>query len=288
MKVTIIIPTYNRSGLISNTLRSIQNQSFDDWECLIVDDHSTDNTAQIIDSFSEIDCRFKYMKNTNKKGACGARNTGLNASKGEYIVFFDSDDIMARDHLKYKIDIFLTKPTIDVVTSFTHVLNKDGEIIDVFTWQTHGLIFQNLIKGLTYVDTNSAMIRKSKINDIRWDECLVSYQEWDFHLALSKAGLMYYQSWEFLTSYYRRGEDTISSDTKNDAKGRLYIYLKWYDYFSNELGPNRFFDRILGIKNWEIIILELSPLFISNTETINVLLFQLKLYKYKKKFRLIY
>ena len=94
--VTIIMATYNRAHFIIETLKSIQNQTFKDWECLIIDDGGTDNTQEVITNFLEEDKRFQYLKRESnyQKGLPGCRNYGLDLSKGDYIIFFDDDDVV--------------------------------------------------------------------------------------------------------------------------------------------------------------------------------------------------
>ena len=107
-KVTIIMATYNRAHFIVETLHSIQNQTFKDWECLIIDDGGNDNTLEAIQSIIDRDQRFSFFKRTgkHKKGLPGCRNYGLNIAKGEYIIFFDDDDIVHPDNLKTCIEVF--------------------------------------------------------------------------------------------------------------------------------------------------------------------------------------
>lgn len=93
---TIIMATYNRAGVISSCLNSIQNQTAEDWECIIIDDGSTDSTKERVHEFVQKDGRFKYFgrRSTYRKGLPGCRNMGLDLAKGNNIVFIDDDDIV--------------------------------------------------------------------------------------------------------------------------------------------------------------------------------------------------
>lgn len=104
-KVSIIIPNYNRAHLISQTLESIKNQDYHNWECLIIDDHSTDNSVEVIQHFIIKDQRFKLFIRPEErpKGANACRNYGFELSEGFYIQWFDSDDIMINNHISYLI-----------------------------------------------------------------------------------------------------------------------------------------------------------------------------------------
>ncbi|MGL2988098.1 glycosyltransferase family 2 protein [Flavobacterium sp. RSSA_27] len=104
--VSIIIPTYNRAHLIGETLDSVLAQTYTNWECIIVDDGSTDNTTGVLISYIERDSRFKFFRRADDraKGASSCRNYAFSLSKGSYIQFFDSDDIMHPNHLFEKIN----------------------------------------------------------------------------------------------------------------------------------------------------------------------------------------
>lgn len=103
--ISIIIPTYNRASLIGETLQSILVQTYTNWECIIVDDGSTDNSELIIKEFVNRDNRFKYVARPNNlvKGANSCRNFGFELSKGIYVNWFDSDDLMANNMLELKM-----------------------------------------------------------------------------------------------------------------------------------------------------------------------------------------
>jgi glycosyltransferase involved in cell wall biosynthesis len=125
--VSILIPTYNRAHLISETLNSVLEQTYTNWECIIVDDGSTDNTEEIIREFTKRDSRFQYHYRPTyiKKGANACRNYGFELSNGEYINWFDSDDIMLEDFVTFKINNFeeLTNMVISTGYSFNRELN---------------------------------------------------------------------------------------------------------------------------------------------------------------------
>jgi|TARA_R100000501_G_C2619658_1_gene112968 glycosyltransferase involved in cell wall biosynthesis len=94
--VSIIMPTYNRAGLIRETLYAVRKQTFKRWECIIIDDGSTDETKKIIKPITKKDNRFSLIERDSKyrKGPSGCRNLGIDICKGDYIIFFDSDDIV--------------------------------------------------------------------------------------------------------------------------------------------------------------------------------------------------
>ena len=92
-KVTVIIPVYNGAGFITDTMESVKHQTHPKWECIVVDDGSTDTTAAVVKNWMAGDTRFRYIYQTNK-GLSGARNTGLQNAQGSFIQFLDADDVI--------------------------------------------------------------------------------------------------------------------------------------------------------------------------------------------------
>ena len=117
-KIAIIIPVFNREHLLSFTLDSIIEQSFIDWECILVDDHSTDQSLAVMESYQKKDIRFKAYKRPNdlKKGANACRNYGFTKTIATTIKWFDSDDIMLPDHLEIAYKTLIEKDLDFVVT----------------------------------------------------------------------------------------------------------------------------------------------------------------------------
>ncbi|PQJ73321.1 glycosyltransferase family 2 protein, partial [Polaribacter butkevichii] len=162
--VSIIIPTYNRAHLITETLDSIVAQTYTNWECIVVDDGSTDNTLAVLDEYLQKDNRFQYYKRPNDsiKGANACRNYGFKVSKGEYINWFDSDDLMHREHLEKKVTCFIKNKKNDFVICKSQ--NFDDKI-DEKGWKSNmlmtGDLFENYISGKTTILMVSPMWRKS-------------------------------------------------------------------------------------------------------------------------------
>lgn len=223
--ISIIIPTYNRAHIISKTLESIMSQDFENWECIVVDDKSTDNTRELVSSFSEKDSRIRYLLNERKKGAQGARNTGVLSAGNEWLYFFDSDNYMHSDCLKVMSSC--VNDNIDVIQCFSKVINVEtGDTGKTFSHISQGDIHQKLFEGKTYVDFNNSIVRKSKVLEIGLlDEDCPSMQEWDTHIRLSKIAT-YFTIEKVLVDYYVGAKDAISTDTKREVKGRMFILTK--------------------------------------------------------------
>ena len=244
--ISVVIPTYNREKLLPKTLLSIISQSYSNWECIIVDDFSTDNTKKEIQKYINKDSRFKYVINDRKKGAQGARNAGLLKANGEFIVFFDSDDIMHPLFFEKHMTYFKENPLCDVCTCYSHLLNDNNEITGAFKWSTHGNILRGLLDRSIYVDYN-CVIRKTVLEKIGLlDEECPSFQEWDTNIRL--AGVAKYGTvHELLVSYYKRSDGRISNDTKRELHGLTYIYAKHKKLWMDITGKGIYFSNIYSL-----------------------------------------
>ena len=111
--VSIIVPCYNYGHLIKYTLTSLQTQSWQEWECIIVDDGSQDDTATVASAFCETDSRFKYIFQQNQ-GLSAARNTGIKAAQGNFIQFLDADDLLSVNKLQIQLAFMIDNPDVDI------------------------------------------------------------------------------------------------------------------------------------------------------------------------------
>lgn len=115
-QISVIIPYYNSAEFISQTLLSLKKQTYENWECLLVDDGSSDDSSSICKSFAENDERFTLLKREKrKKGPSSCRNIGLEASSGKYVLFLDSDDLLADTSLEYRIEQFVAHQELDFI-----------------------------------------------------------------------------------------------------------------------------------------------------------------------------
>lgn len=186
--VSIIIPTYNRSYLISETLNSIIEQSYTNWECIVIDDGSTDNTERLLLDYCKKDKRIHYYQRPIHitKGANSCRNYGFDISKGEYIKWFDSDDIMLPGHIEILLRS-LQKENVDfAVGDCIHFevgkvnnikiydFDRSKAKMDAFMFAT------NQIGWITY----DFLGKRKILEDIKFNEKLIDGQEYNFFIKL--------------------------------------------------------------------------------------------------------
>ena len=189
--VSIIIPTYNRSELMRETLQSVQIQSYHNWECIVVDDCSTDNTIFILNEFIKEDSRFILLNNKRTKGAPGARNIGIENARGEYLYFFDSDDIMYSDLLFSFLKEFESNKEIDFCCCENEFFNSS----EIVKRSNNSKLIHNIESHLENYGftTQSFFTKKNVINSIGfWNESLHRLQDVEYFSRLfstNKKGL---------------------------------------------------------------------------------------------------
>mgnify|MGYP001398404880 CR=1 FL=1 len=192
--VSIIMATYNREAFIEESLASITNQSYTDWECIIIDDGGTDNTAKIIEPILKKNRRFKYLSRTEnyKKGLPGCRNMGLDQSSGEYIVFFDDDDIAHPDTLKIAVGQLKNSGLEycrylrqvfhgDFNLKFDKNLNFETQLLD----KSH---IEEMITGKLPFNSCQVLWSKTCFFNIRFNEDLMYAEEWECYSRILMEG----------------------------------------------------------------------------------------------------
>ena len=225
--VSIIIPTYNRASLITETIQSVINQTYQNWECIVVDDGSADDTMTVINEISQKDARFKTAINQRKKGAQGARNTGVNLAKGEYFIFLDSDDLLGENCLTNRVSKFQEYPENDLLVFssliFKKKLDDTGILVNVPTTEDILCRFFNL--DIPWLSTGPIWKKKSFLKLGYWNEDIPSWHDWELH---TRALLKGYQFIHFTTvdNYWRRDYELTTIGKESTSSGHLESHLR--------------------------------------------------------------
>lgn len=186
-RVSVIIPTYNRANLIGEAIKSVFDQTYCDWELIVVDDGSKDETAEVVAQFGK---RVTYIYQDNA-GVCAARNLGFAASQGEYISFLDSDDRMLPHNLKTLIDLLDTQPQADIAYGRYYWTDEQGQSPTLEGPTYEGQILPQLVLEETML-LGITLIRRSCVEAIGgFDEAIQFQEHWDFYLRLAQAGCSY-------------------------------------------------------------------------------------------------
>jgi len=137
-RVSVILPTFNRARFLPEAFASIRQQTFLDWELIVVDDGSTDDTGSVVrDALDGLSQPVKYVKQENQ-GAYGARNTGIEHSSAEYFAFFDSDDLWLPHHLERCVSALDAAPDVDWVYAACRCVDGSGAVVAPTTFETNG------------------------------------------------------------------------------------------------------------------------------------------------------
>jgi GalNAc5-diNAcBac-PP-undecaprenol beta-1,3-glucosyltransferase len=183
--VSIIMATYNRASYILESIQSIQNQTFKNFECLIIDDGGTDNTKEVISPILEQDNRFQYFVRTEKyqKGLPGTRNYGLDLANGDYIIFFDDDDIAHPQNLELCVKALSN----DDVSFCRYIRN-------VFTGDFNYQFDYSETYSSFYIDRTD--INKILKNELQFNSCAVMWTKACFANQRYTEHLKYAEEWE--------------------------------------------------------------------------------------------
>ncbi|RCW30040.1 glycosyltransferase [Marinilabilia salmonicolor] len=255
--VSIIVPCYNQANFLGETLESVLNQEYFYWECIIVNDGSTDDTENVAKSFLEKDKRFKYIKKENG-GLSSARNIGIINCTGQYIQFLDSDDLLSSMKIKTQIETFQKDIHGDIVigkslyfedgvwgtfycdiSMNSRVKNRNSDI------RKNGRMLKELLSHNQF--SVSAPIIKREIFDVIgvFDETLKSYEDWDLWLRCAlngcrfkmccKESITYIRihkksmSWNFErmnSAYHQMMEKILNKiDSQNHTNSKVLKYL---------------------------------------------------------------
>lgn len=185
--VSLIIPVYNRENLISNTLESIKEQSYLNWECIIVDDGSKDNTLEIIEEFVKKDARFKLFSRPQNapKGANSCRNYGFIKSKGAFVNWFDSDDTMHQDFITKKLAAFVIDKEADFVLSKTVRIEKNKQsVFESRTNLTNNLLEDYITRKVSWYMPDGMFRKEFFKAENFFDKYLKGGQDRDFYISV--------------------------------------------------------------------------------------------------------
>lgn len=188
-KISIIIPVYNREKLLSFTLDSIIAQIFTDWECILVDDCSIDDSFSVLQEYQKKDSRFKVFLRpfSLKKGANSCRNYGFQQAKGSYIKWFDSDDIMLPKHLETAYETIVKNKLDFVVTDSMNFNHENGEILDrPYNFNRKEAIITSDNFALNRIGwiTDDFLGTRRIVEKIKFNEYIIDGDEYNFFIKL--------------------------------------------------------------------------------------------------------
>lgn len=161
--VSIVTPVYNSEKFISETIESIQSQTYRNWELLLIDDCSKDNSYEIIKNYMQNDDRIKYIKLEKNSGAAVSRNTGIKNAKGRFIAFIDSDDLWEAKKLEIQVKYMLENKLGFSFTSYRYI-KEDGTRTNKIAKAPNKINYNGLLKN-TIIGCSTVLIDRNIIGD---------------------------------------------------------------------------------------------------------------------------
>lgn len=243
--VSVIVPTYNYGHLIDQTLESLQAQTYQAWECVIVDDGSTDNTSEVVARYLEKDSRIKFYQQKNQRQAA-ARNIGIRNSNGKYFQFLDADDLIETKKLERQVEYLEQHPDVDIVYGSVRYFNTGNIHERLYSmWEgnrpwmpeTSGQgdsVLLALVKHNIMV-INSPLVRKRVVDTVGlFDEHLPPAEDWDYWIRCAAAGKRFeYQDFEDTLALVRSHPPSSSRDGRRMFISTLIIRKKFRDLVSD-------------------------------------------------------
>ena len=239
--ISIIIPTYNRAAIIGPTLDSIIQQTYENWECIVIDDGSSDYTVELLEFYCEKDERiqFHHRPKGRKKGANACRNYGFELSRGNYVNWFDSDDIMHQDNILIQKNA-LEREACNFSVCQSLVFSED--IRKNLRLRHNKIISDNPLKDYLTLKivwmTPSALWKRKFLESLKelFDEDLQAAQEWEFHCRVLARCNRYHITEKPLV-YLRQHQHSLTYNKNHD--------LRIWNYFLARLKVYRNPDIIL-------------------------------------------
>jgi glycosyltransferase involved in cell wall biosynthesis len=235
---SIIIPTYNRAGLITGTLNSVLNQTYQSFEIIIVDDGSTDNTENVLQPFlQQYSNIFYFKKNNEERGA--ARNYGTMRAMGDYVTFLDSDDIFYPNHLQEAVNLIQQNNSPEVFHLAYEIIRTDGSIVQKFN-RPHGSLNLAIVRGGNVLSCMGVFIKRkiAAENPFVEDRELSGSEDYELWLRLAAKYEFAYSNTITSAITHHPGRSVLEPAQKNALIKRVEKVL-WH-VMNNELFQQKY------------------------------------------------
>lgn len=234
-EVSVIIPTHNRQRLIRRAVRSVLNQTYSDLECIVVDDASSDDTAQVMQTIG--DDRVSYLRHDRNRGASGARNTGIRAARGSLIAFLDDDDEWLPEKLAKQVPLLKSLPeAYAMVYCWMDYLDNAGLVVQQRHPTHRGDVFKFVLVKQGLAGCPTLLVRRSVVDEINgFDESLPRGNDGDFIRRVCRAYKVEVVPEVLVHVHVGHGHERITSDTDRGIRNHLRAQQAKLDKFPQEL-----------------------------------------------------
>lgn len=228
-RISIVVPCYNQAQYLDECLQSVLDQTYENWECIIVNDGSPDNTEEVARKWVEKDPRFKYLYQENK-GVSAARNYGIENAVGEWILPLDGDDYISKNYLEIAHP-YLNTPNCKVIYGNAEKFGEETGLFKLLPFSLTNLAYDNLIYC-------SAFFRKTDWERIGgYDENMVEgFEDWEYWIHMLKDGGDVFKIDEVCFFYRIKKSSRNVFAKKNAFRTLSYMEKKHYEFFAEHLG----------------------------------------------------
>lgn len=261
--ISVVTPVYNQEKYLKESIESVLNQTFTDFEFIIVDDQSTDSSWQIIQEYANKDSRIIAVKNTDKKGCYPARNCGHRLAKGKYIAVMDSDDIALPQRLQTQFDFMEQNPGIDISGSWMKNFGANDRITKLPTNHED-------IRDLTFfgcaIGNNVAFFKRDLNLEYATDfNCSEDYELWcrkidELHFAnIPEILLLYRVHTNQISTGTRKNQDNVANEIRLENLKKIGLGLSleeqkiYCDFFADQFIPKNIGEIVTALNIFEKI-----------------------------------
>jgi len=246
--VSVIIPTRNRAAFLEAAVASVRQQTFRDWELIVVDDGSRDGTGEVVRRLS--DRRVRALRFEASRGAAAARNAGLSRATGAFVAFLDDDDEWLPSKLERQIGLFLrSSPEVGLVYgSYPVVDRKSGQQLRRKVAEERGDLSRGLLRRNFVGGMSSVVVRREGLDRVGgFDETLATFEDYDLFIRLSRHYLFDFIAEDVLKYYVHSSDNQLSRNPETFGLGLAAMARKYSD--SPTLRRNlSVYQRNLGIR----------------------------------------
>lgn len=264
--VSVIVPCHNYGHFLAEALESVRVQSSPDWECIVVDDGSTDDTRRVSDRFLSMDPRFKYLHQSNQ-GLSAARNAGIGVCTGSYVQLLDADDMLEARKLEAQVAYLEKHPETDIVYGdaryfnesnappLANDLSKNGRQAMAQISGTGPAVLYALARGNIMV-VNAPLLRNTVIDDVgRFNQDLWGHEDWDYWIRCALAGKRFqYIDEDGALALVRVHASSMSQNVAPMLKSNIKVRQQWQHALPPELRKENHYRigvLFLEIAKWE-------------------------------------
>tara|TARA_R100000687_G_scaffold70255_1_gene59839 strand:- start:893 stop:1765 length:873 start_codon:yes stop_codon:yes gene_type:complete len=232
--ISVITPTYNRARFLPAAVASVLSQTFGDFELIIVDDGSEDNTPDVLKPFLA-DRRVRYVYQENQ-GQSHARNLALKQATGDFIAFLDSDDVWARDKLEKQLAVFRANSEVDIVHGDEATINEQGSVVSLQNMRRYSGRITRYLLADNSVSITTALVRRRCFDEMGGFDTSVGVAD-DYELWLRFSARYCYQYEPGIVASYRVMADQISSDKRRRYAANERIIQQFLARYGEVLSP---------------------------------------------------